>query len=353
MQKILVIDDRQDNLTVIRALLKNLLPDVIVFTAQSGQEGLKIARQELPDVILFDIIMPGMNGYEVCIKLKAEGSTTHIPIVMLTAIKTDSQSRVKALELGADAFLTKPIDETELVAQIRVMLRIKQAEDKLRGEKDVLEQLVQERTKELQNELNERKRAEEELEQHRHHLEQLVEERTAELSSANVELEQASHYKDDFLANMSHELRTPLNAILGYAQILKSDENLIERQIEGLDTIKSSGEHLLNMINEILDLSKIEAGQLELQLSEFHFPQFIENIAKIVQIRAEQKGIAFVYETDSTLPMGICADEKRLREVLINLLDNAVKYTGKGKVTFKVAYQHPTTPLYAFHNLIR
>ena len=91
MQKILAIDDKQDNLISIRALLKNFLPDIVVFTAQSGQEGLEIAKGELPDVILLDIIMPGLDGYEVCTQLKADESTQHIPVIMLTAFKTDSK----------------------------------------------------------------------------------------------------------------------------------------------------------------------------------------------------------------------------------------------------------------------
>jgi PAS domain S-box-containing protein len=184
--------------------------------------------------------------------------------------------------------------------------------------------------------ITKRKQAEKELEQHRRHLERLVEERTAELSKTNAELARASRHKDEFLATMSHELRTPLNAILGYAQILKNDGNLTERQREGLETVKSSGEHLLTLINEILDLSKIEAGQMELQAGEFHLPEFLKYIAEITRMRAEQKGLSFEYEPDQNLPVGVRADEKRLREVLLNILGNAVKFTEKGKVSLRV-----------------
>ena len=358
MPTVLAIDDKRDNLIVITALLKNVLPDITVLTAQSGGEGLRLAQQERPDVILLDIIMPGLDGYETCVKLKAAEATRQIPVIMLTAIATDSPSRAKALNLGADAFLAKPIDETELSAQIRAMLRIKHAEDTLRGEKDLLEHLVQERTEALQHELNERIRAEAELKQSRDQLEERVQARTVELSEAIDRLEQeiserklieqelhqakeaadaANQAKSEFLANMSHELRTPLNAILGYAQLLKSAPNLTGRQQEQLETVRNSGEHLLNLINEILDFAKIEAGRMELHVSELHLPEFLKRITAIIRVRAEQKGLAVVSEIDPHLPAGIRADEKRLREVLLNLLENAVKFTEKGRVTLRVS----------------
>ena len=149
MPRILAIDDKQGNLTSVSALLENLIPDCTVVTVQSGAEGMKKVKAELPDTILLDIKMPEMDGFKVCEWLKSDEKTKHIPIIMLTAIKTDAESRVKGLELGADAFLSKRIDKTELVAQVNVMLRIKKAEDLLRKEKDLLEEMVQERTEAL------------------------------------------------------------------------------------------------------------------------------------------------------------------------------------------------------------
>lgn len=150
MTKLLAIDDKPDNLISIKALLTLLIPESRVITACSGPEGIELATREHPDVILLDIHMPGMDGFEVCRCLKAANETAHIPIIILTAIKTDSKSRVKALELGADAFLGKPLDETELVAQVKVMLRIKQTEDILRRERDFLEESVRQQLKDLQ-----------------------------------------------------------------------------------------------------------------------------------------------------------------------------------------------------------
>ncbi|OQW95417.1 MAG: hypothetical protein BWK79_02580, partial [Beggiatoa sp. IS2] len=152
-------------------------------------------------------------------------------------------------------------------------------------------------------------------------------------------LESANRAKSIFLANMSHELRTPLNGILGYAQLLQLDDNLTDEQREGVLVIQQSGEHLLTLINDILDLSRIEAGKLELVLSDFRFPEFIKTIIELSRMRASQKGIIFIYEPLSALPLAIKADEKRLRQILLNLLSNAIKFTDNGCVTFSIGYR--------------
>ncbi|MBT3368216.1 MAG: response regulator [Nitrospina sp.] len=149
MPKILAIDDTRDNLISISALLGKLIPDCTVITSDSGEKGIKRAETEQPDTILLDTKMPEMDGFEVCRRLKSNGETKHIPVVMLTAMKSDVESRVKGLELGADAFLSKPIDEVELAAHVKVMLRIKTAEDLLRKEKDLLKDAVYKRAKAL------------------------------------------------------------------------------------------------------------------------------------------------------------------------------------------------------------
>lgn len=151
MPKILLIDDKMDNLITLSALLKNLMPGYAVISAQSGMEGIDKSEAELPDVILLDVKMPVMDGFEACRLLKSNEKTRHIPVIMITAISTDTQSRVKGLEIGADAFLAKPIDQYELVSQVKVALRIKKAEDALRKERDSLELLVEERTAMLKN----------------------------------------------------------------------------------------------------------------------------------------------------------------------------------------------------------
>jgi len=147
--KLLAIDDNQDNLLTLRALLKIFLPEAGLITSQSAPDGIRRARLESPDAILLDIQMPGMDGFEATSRLKANPATQHIPIILVTAHRTDSACKVRGLECGADAFLSKPIDESELVAQIKAMVRIKRTEDALREERDSLEGLVEKRTSEL------------------------------------------------------------------------------------------------------------------------------------------------------------------------------------------------------------
>jgi len=159
-----------------------------------------------------------------------------------------------------------------------------------------------------------------------------------ELRQAKETADAANKAKSIFLANMSHELRTPLNGILGYAQILNRDNSLTEKQKEGIAIIQRSGDYLLTLINDILDLSKIEANKVELSPTDFHFHVFLAEIVDLFKMRAEQKGIVFAYTPLSHLPEGVHADEKRLRQVLINLLANAIKFTQLGGVTLKVGY---------------
>ncbi|MBD1909147.1 MULTISPECIES: hybrid sensor histidine kinase/response regulator [unclassified Leptolyngbya] len=230
--------------------------------------------------------------------------------------------------LATDAFTTERVEILQLLSsQAAISLEnarlyqdlaianagLKQSHDQLEDYSRTLEAKVEERTTQLRQEVCDRQRAE-------------------ELAQS------ANRAKSEFLANMSHELRTPLNGILGYTQIFQKDPNLSEQQKSRIAIIHHCGEHLLTLINDVLDLSKIEARKMELCPNEFSLAEFLQSIVEILRIRAEQKGILLTYQALSPLPKIVHADEKRLRQVLLNLLGNAVKFTETGAIVFKVGY---------------
>ncbi len=241
--------------------------------------------------------------------------------------------------------ITAPINNL-----LNVMQHISQYQDYTLRVTKISEDELGNLADEFNNMLNQIENRDSELSIYRKYLQDVVNERTEQLTKRNAELAIASEQamaankaKSAFLANMSHELRTPLNGILGYTQIFNRDKNLTPKQREGIQIIQRSGEYLLTLISDILDLSKIEAGKIELYPADFQLKQFLAGIADLFTMRAMQKNVEFVYKFSERLPEGIHADEKRLRQVLINLLSNAIKFTEKGRVQFKVDYYHDKT----------
>ena len=566
MTKILAIDDNLDNLIVIKALLSDSFPDALIFTVQSGIEGLNVAQKENPDVILLDLVMPVMDGFETCKRIKEDENLKRIPVIILTALRTDAQSRIKTLQLGAEAFLSKPIDEAELVAQVNTMIRIKKSEETIRDENQRLEKLVHERTQKLQEELEERKKTEAKNEELRfllqsglespqnmililidptyHYInlnsvhknsmktsygidvkigmnildcitndddrmraknnydlalagishltieefgeleryyfenrynpilndrnevigatsfsiditerkrtedelrklwraveqspasiiitdtngdiefcnskasettgytkEELIgtnprifqsgetsaetyeeiwdhitagnewrgelhnkkkngvlywesismtpimnakgqimnflavkeditkqKEYIAELKEAKHKAEENDRLKSAFLANISHEIRTPMNGILGFADLLKAPKLSSEEQSTFIHVIEQSGKRMLNIINDIVDIAKIESGQVNINIQEVNLNQLMKDLQTFFGPEIEGKGIAFTYtielpDQSSTLN----TDLIKLTQILTNLLKNAIKFTKTGAIIY-------------------
>ncbi len=316
---ILIVDDNPANLEVLSETLAGAGFQVAV--AIDGVSAIEQIQYYQPELILLDIMMPGIDGFETYQRLRAKPSTRDIPVIFTTAL-SDTENKVKGFSLGAVDYITKPFQQQEVLARVRVHLQLRNLARTLEGQ-----------NKRLKREIVQRETAEASLLK----LNQELEKRAVELKEAKEAADRANHAKSEFLANMSHEIRTPLNGILGYTQILQFSKVLTEKERKGLKLIKQCGSHLLTLINDILDLSKIEARKMELYPASFHFPSFLQGVAEIFSVRAEQKKISFIYQFESHLPSGVYADEKRLRQVLINLLGNAVKFTDHYRsVTFKV-----------------
>lgn len=187
-----------------------------------------------------------------------------------------------------------------------------------------------------------RKRSEEQLLALKNHLEEQVMQRTADLVAARNAAEAASRAKSVFLASMSHELRTPLNAILGFSRLLQSDRTLPDHTRKNVEIINRSGTHLLRLINDVLDMAKIESGSMQLQKAPFDLGELLCDVTDLMRQRAEEKGLQLIIDQDSTFPRYIVADEGRIRQILINLIGNAVKFTEQGGVTLRLGTRENT-----------
>ncbi|MGK7927653.1 MAG: response regulator [Spirulina sp.] len=295
---ILIVDDTPENLQVLSATLSR--EGYKVRGVVNGTMALRVAKSGAIDLILLDIKMPDMNGYEVCEKLKADATTMEIPVIFISALDA-TLDKVRAFQVGGVDYITKPFQVPEVLARVENQLTIRQ-----------LQQKLQQQNQQLQQEIEERKKAE-------------------------FAAERALQVKSEFLTNMSHELRTPLNVILGFTQLMNRDAEIEDEQRENLQIINRSGEHLLDLINDILDLSKIESGAIVFQERSFDLYQLLDHLEAMFLLAAERKGIRLDFAIATDVPQYIKTDEKKLRGCLINLLNNAIKFTDSGSVMLRVS----------------
>lgn len=294
---ILIVDDTLESLQLLSTTLSE--QGYKVRGAAKGKMAIRTAALSPPDLILLDIKMPEMNGYEVCEELKAEEKTSNIPVIFISALD-EVIDKVRAFKVGGVDYITKPFQVEEVLARIEHQLMIRR-----------LSRQLQAQNEQLQLEIQERKKAE-------------------EAAAA------ANRAKSEFLANMSHEFRTPLNIILGFTQVMNRNHQLSSEQRECLEMISHSGQHLLELINDVLDLSKIESGLIILDESSFDLYRLLDNLETMFQVKAEQKNIQLFFNVQSDVPQYVRTDLKKLRVCLINLLSNAIKFTEYGNVTLRV-----------------
>jgi two-component system sensor histidine kinase/response regulator len=278
---ILVVDDTEDNLDLLEFALKR--KPVRMLRAISGQECLALAAEKQPDIILLDIQMPEMDGFETLKRLRANPTTSKIPVVFLTAQRKDADSIAAGLALGAEQYLTKPIDTDELLVRTKMLIELKRAQAEL--------------------------------------------ERT----------------KADFMAMLVHDLRSPLIGVKSVIELLQDSGKgsiLGDDQFELLNSAHSSAKKLLGLISDFLDLSKYEAGTIAFEASAIQVEKFIDPVLQQMDIQFRQRNVKIVKDIPGNLP-NVFVDAMKTEQVIMNLLSNALKFTkGGGTVTLEAV---PTT----------
>ncbi len=291
--KILIVDDLIENLIALEKLLEDL--DVGFVRAQSGNEGLIQALKHDYVLAIVDVQMPGMDGFEMVSIMHESRKTSYIPVIFVSAIFRKTDHIVRGIESGAIDFISKPINDDVLRGKVKLFI-------------------------EMYHKKMERENLIVQLEQTRERL---------ELEKAKAE--NATRAKSMFLASMSHEIRTPLNGIIGMIEILKASDNN-PKHCEYLEIIEISADNLLNIINDILDFSKIESDQIELEEIPFDIRMEVESVVKLLHLKASSKGLVFNAEVADDVPVGLIGDPVRLKQILINLINNAIKFTDVGYV---------------------
>ncbi|MCH7839539.1 MAG: response regulator [Planctomycetes bacterium] len=313
---VLIVDDMPANLYAMERILSGL--DAELFKADSGNEALKLTIHHEFALILLDVQMPVMDGYEVAALLREREATAVIPIIFVTAIDKDEQHTLRGYETGAVDYIFKPVNSDILRSKVNVFLELHS------------------RHMELNQEIVRREQVEEKLE------EMLERERQAsrELAETARKAEAANRTKSEFLAKMSHELRTPLNSIIGFTELMIDDANDPpgKKRARRLEKVHRNSKNLLALINDILDLSKIEADRLTLDLGEVDVAAVVQECAESIRPIVQGDCVELRCRVDETVTGGFhwTGDTIRLRQIITNLLSNAAKFTESGQIELRV-----------------
>lgn len=286
---ILIVDDSPINLQLLKLVITGNT-DYTVVTAEDGNGVFSITGRTdvpLPDLILLDIMMPAMDGFEVAKRLKSDERTTGIPILFITALG-DVESKVKAFQNGGVDYISKPFNKDELIARVDAQIRVKMLNDELKRKND-------------------------------------------ELRNLNVELGRLNDQKNQLIGMVAHDLRSPLTVIMGVGDLLgmQAKGSLTERQLKYLERMKTSSLYMLGLINNLLDVDMVESGNLRLDPSEVDLSALVRQSVDLNNFLAEGKGISISFADESSLPP-LRLDRSKIEQVLNNVLSNAVKYSEGG-----------------------
>ncbi|GAB2851872.1 hypothetical protein GCM10027277_20250 [Pseudoduganella ginsengisoli] len=348
--EVLIVEDSPTQAERLRRLIQSVHYKARV--AANGRLALEAIRERKPHLVLSDIVMPEMDGYELCRAIKSDNDLRDIPVILVTSL-TDPKDIIRGIECGADNFIRKPYAEDYLLNRIGHMLvnqKLRRAQNMEVGialylgdqkhfinaeRQQILDLLIStyEQAVQVNSELQARERQVIELNMRLAHHAGELETINREIALKNLELAEASRMKSAFIANMSHELRTPLNAIIGFtgALLMKLPGPLTAEQDKQLNTIRNSARHLLSLINDILDVAKIEAGKVTLSMEDVQCQDLIAEVAETLRPLALQKGLALEVDV-APQPIVLHTDRRALTQILINLANNAIKFTEKGKV---------------------